>query len=179
MEEILASIRRIISDDEAKPAAAAASAAAARPEPARPDVANVPAAKPSMALNPSRAAPPRPPPVVKNSQNEIDALMAGFDGPKAAQAAASAPPEEDVFELTEQMAMPELPASSFQHVEPDDDLEFTEALGPKAASLNGPSFATSNLPRADMLSNTTVSARMSTRSAGRSRTTRERPISSW
>ena len=54
--------------------------------------------------------------------------------------------------------MPELPASSFQHVEPDDDLEFTEASEQRPAAPNAPSFATSNLPRAEMLSNTTVSA---------------------
>ena len=152
MEEILASIRRIISDDEAKPAAgvtpAAAPAAAAKPPPT----------KAATALNPTRAAPPRPPPpVVKNSQAEIDAMMAGFDGPKAAQSAAIHPADEDVFELTEQMAMPELPASSFQHVEPDDDLEFTEAPAQRAAAP-APSYATASLPRAEMLSNTTVSA---------------------
>ena len=158
MEEILASIRRIISDDEAKPAAGAASATAARPEAPKPDVAKAPPAKPAMALNPSRAAPPRPPPPVKNSQDEIDAMMAGFDGPKAARADTIEPAEDDVFELTEQMAMPELPASSFQHVEPDDDLEFTEAPGQRSPAPSAPSFATSNLPRAEMLSNTTVSA---------------------
>ena len=157
MEEILASIRRIISDDEAKPAAGAAPVAVARP-----DVAKAPPAKPAMpATPPSRAATPqatpRPPPVVKNSQDEIDAMMAGFDGPKAAQSAAIHPADEDVFELTEQMAMPELPASSFQHVEPDDDLEFTEAPAQRAAAP-APSYATASLPRAEMLSNTTVSA---------------------
>ena len=162
MEEILASIRRIISDDEAKPAAGAAPAAAARSEPPKPDVAKAPP-RAATALNPmpksavSAAASRPPPPVVKNSQNEIDAMMAGFDGPKAAQSAAIHPADEDVFELTEQMAMPELPASSFQHVEPDDDLEFTEAPAQRAAAP-APSYATASLPRAEMLSNTTVSA---------------------
>jgi cell pole-organizing protein PopZ len=150
MEEILASIRRIISDDEAKPAAGAAPAAAPRPEP---PAAKAPPTKAATALNPmpKAAAPRPPPPVAKNSQDEIDAMMAGFDGSKAASARA----DDDVFELTEQMAMPELPVSSFQHVEPDDDLEFTEGPAQRAAA---PSFATASLPRAEMLSNTTVSA---------------------
>ena len=152
MEEILASIRRIISDDEAKPAAGAAPAAAPRPEP---PAAKAPPAKAATALNPmpKAAAPRPPPPVAKNNQDEIDAMMAGFDGPKAA----SSPADDDVFELTEQMAMPDLPASSFQHVEPDDDLEFTEAPAHRPAAP-APSFATASLPRAEMLSNTTVSA---------------------
>ena len=83
MEEILASIRRIISDDDAaKPAPAAAKPA---PEPA-----------PAAATT-----------VVKNSGDDIDAMLATFDaaeddepddGPPAkAQAPA------DVFELTESM----------------------------------------------------------------------------
>jgi cell pole-organizing protein PopZ len=103
---------------------------------------------------PKASAPRPPPPVAKNSQDEIDAMMAGFDGPKTA--AASAPADDDVFELTEQMAMPELPVSSFQHVEPDDDLEFAET--PQRSAAPAPSFATASLPRAEMLSNTTVSA---------------------
>ena len=163
MEEILASIRRIISDDEAKPAAGAAPAAAARPEPPKPDVPKAPPTRAATALNPmpkspvSAAAPRPPPPAAKNNQDEIDAMMAGFDGPKAAHADANAPADDDVFELTEQMAMPELPVSSFRHVEPDDDLEFTEGPAQRSA-VSAPSFATASLPRAEMLSNTTVSA---------------------
>src|SRR6266852_2952509 len=61
MEEILASIRRIISDDDAaaKPAPAAAKPA---PEPAPPPAPAAPAA-----------------PAAKNSQDDIDAMLAGFD----------------------------------------------------------------------------------------------------
>ena len=164
MEEILASIRRIISDDEAKPAAGSAPAADARPEAARPETAKAPPAKPAASTTPPPRvdrSPPAPPPAAKNSQNEIDAMMAGFDGPKGVSKgthAASEPLEEDVFDLTEQMAMPELPASSFQRVEPDDDLEFTEAPAQRTPAPNAPSYATSDLPRAEILSNTTVSA---------------------
>jgi cell pole-organizing protein PopZ len=135
MEEILASIRRIISDDEAKPAAGAAAAApapAAPPQktevpkaemsrpaaaPARPAMTGIPPSK----IAPARPA-PAPAPAAKNSQSEIDAMMASFDAPAAP---AKAPePEEDVFELTEQMAVPETPV--FNKIEPDDDLEFAE-----------------------------------------------------
>ena len=141
MEEILASIRRIISDDEAKPAAGAAAAPApaappktevpkaemSRPAvaPARPAMTGIPPSK----IAPARPAPaPAPPPVAKNSQAEIDAMMASFDAPAAPAKAAPEPePEEDVFELTEQMAIPEpAPQPVFNKIEPDDDLEFAE-----------------------------------------------------
>jgi cell pole-organizing protein PopZ len=84
MEEILASIRRIIADDEAKPAAAEkpASPAAARPEaPARPSVmkdippsAIAPAAKPAAPKPAPPPPPPAPEPVVSNNQDDIDAM---------------------------------------------------------------------------------------------------------
>src|SRR6185503_16120139 len=93
MEEILASIRRIIADDEAKPAAAEkpASPAAARPEaPPRPSVmkdippsaiAPAPVAKPAA---PKPAPPPPPPPApepvaASNNQDDIDAMLASLD----------------------------------------------------------------------------------------------------
>jgi uncharacterized protein len=126
MEEILASIRRIISDDEAKPAAA--SAAAPAPAPAAPS-------KPA-ALKPAHAAPakvaepqvapkaPVAPPVEKNSQDDIDAMLASFDAP----AAPSDDADDDVFELTEQMAV-QAP-SNFQTVVPQNDLEFSEPPAP-------------------------------------------------
>ncbi len=144
MEEILASIRRIISDDEAKPAAGAAAAPAPAPAapaaspktevpkaemsrpaaaPARPVMTGIPPSK----IAPARPA-PAPPPAAKNSQAEIDAMMASFDAPAARAKAAPEPePEEDVFELTEQMAVPEpAPQPVFNKIEPDDDLEFAE-----------------------------------------------------
>ena len=175
MEEILASIRRIISDDEAKPAAAAppaaANASAKPPSPtAKPAMAGIPpskiaAAKPAPAIPAATSTAPAP---VKNSQDEIDAMMAGFDGGAPPARAAELEPEDEVFELTEQMAMPEMPRSSFQKVEPDDDLEFTDtpATAPashrlpplEAPSYDQPSFSAASPPRADMLSTSTVSA---------------------
>ncbi|WP_458761030.1 PopZ family protein [Afipia sp. TerB] len=164
MEEILASIRRIISDDEAKPAAAAAPA---KPEPAKPTVAKtepprpapVPESKPAApkpaaatqvkAPEPAPAPKPAAAPAEKNSQAEIDAMMASFDAPAPAAPAATSASDEadsDVFELTEQMAMPELPPVAFQKVEPEDDLEFAEsasAAAPRATRIDPPSYGQS------------------------------------
>ncbi len=181
MEEILASIRRIISDDEAKPAAAAPAPVAAAvakpaaapktevpkaemsrpaPAPARPAMAGIPPSK----IVPAKPA-PAPAPVAKNSQAEIDAMMASFDAP-AAPAQVEEPEEDnDVFELTEQMAVPE-PPPSFNKIEPDDDLEFTESpmvQAPQHRSpvMDAPSFAERaplDMPTPQILSGSTVSA---------------------
>ena len=103
MEEILASIRRIIADDEAKPPAgdsrpaAAAAPAPAPPAPAKPEkpAAAAPPAKPVMDnIPPSKIAaavaaaekkappappPPAPAPSASNNQDDIDALLNGLD----------------------------------------------------------------------------------------------------
>ncbi|QOZ34310.1 PopZ family protein [Bradyrhizobium sp. CCBAU 53421] len=142
MEEILASIRRIIADDEAKPAAAEkpASAAALPPKVEAPPP---PAAKPAMKSPPPAAspaakaaapAPKSPPPApASNSQDDIDSLLASLDEATPAAEIRPSPqpeaqPEADVFELTDDMALPEAAAApSFRKVEPQDDVEFTEA----------------------------------------------------
>ncbi|MHC2334526.1 PopZ family protein [Bradyrhizobium sp. USDA 4454] len=147
MEEILASIRRIIADDEAKPGAAEKPAAAAAPPP--PKVEPPPAAKPAMKSPPPAAppaakaaapAPKSPPPAsapASNSQDDIDSLLASLDEATPAAEIRSSPqpearpeaqPEADVFELTDDMALPDPAAApSFRKVEPQDDVEFTEA----------------------------------------------------
>jgi len=156
MEEILASIRRIIADDEAKPAAAEKAAAnppppaPTKPEkpaaapPARVEAAPVPASAPPA---PPRAAPPPPAPAPKaepppppapaatNSQDDIDALLNGLDEATTAEEIRPAPPpeEEDVLELTDDMALPEpKPQAAFKQVELPDDLEFTESAAVRA-----------------------------------------------
>jgi cell pole-organizing protein PopZ len=201
MEEILAYIRRIISDDEAKPAVAETVAPA--PAPAAPTKTELPKAEitraapstrpPVMAgIPPSKIAPARPaaaapppqaaPAAEKNNQAEIDAMMASFDAPApvvAAPAPAPAPvpvaktvqieiePDADVFELTEQMALPDLPQPSFQKIEPEDDLEFTESpVAPvsshRSPAMDPPAFAEPAPSRErlnqQMMSNSTVSA---------------------
>jgi cell pole-organizing protein PopZ len=180
MEEILASIRRIIADDEAKPAGEKASAgekapaAAAPSKPARKD--SPPAAQPAAAKAappPRPAAPPPPPPppppaaaapAVPNSQDDIDAMLASLE--EATPETDVRPPQldGDVFELTDEMALPEPPppapaASSFRKVDPPDDLEFSEAAArtpPPRPTYEPP--AIESAPARPILSHSTVSA---------------------
>ncbi|PPQ17359.1 DUF2497 domain-containing protein [Bradyrhizobium sp. AC87j1] len=183
MEEILASIRRIIADDEAKPPPAEA----AKPAPAP----AAPAPKP-QAMNdipPSKVAPakpaaekPAPPPAAKpapapppaaeaspNSQDDIDALLAGLDtattAPEVREPEPEPEPEPDVLELTDEMAMdptPPPPPPSFRKVEPRDDLEFAESPPPRPTPP--PSYAPVDFdapplpPQQPMLAQSTVSA---------------------
>jgi len=118
MEEILASIRRIIADDDAvKPPAKAP----AKPEP------------PPVKAAPTPPPPPPPPPPAASApmgQDDIDAMLAGFD-----EAPAEEPPEpepqEDVLELTEAMAAPEpVPPPSFRKIDARQDVVFEEPAAP-------------------------------------------------
>jgi uncharacterized protein len=178
MEEILASIRRIIADDEAKPEAAAekpASPAATRPEkpasvapaakaPAMKDI--PPSAIPAAKAAAAKAAPPASPapaPAAANSQDDIDAMLAGLDEATSETEIRPAQPEPEVFELTDEMAVPNAPQVPFQKIEPEDDLEFTEtaaARGPhRQPAFEPPLFASSASPIAQqILSHSTVSA---------------------
>src|SRR5436190_2649451 len=87
MEEILASIRRIIADDEPKPVARVEPKA---PEP--PPAAKAPSPPPKPAPAPAPAA---------MKQDDIDAMLAGLDEPEPAPPPKPAPAAEDVLELTE------------------------------------------------------------------------------
>jgi hypothetical protein len=190
MEEILASIRRIIADDEAKPPIAekpAGSAASAAAAPAKPEKvgAAAPAAKPPVmndippsaiaAAQPAAAkappppiAPAAPPPVASaaasNSQDDIDAMLAGLD--EATSEAEIRPPQPDgeVFELTDEMALPDPPPSAFHKIDPEDDLEFTETAAARAVhrqpAFEPPPFesAAAPPPPPQILSRSTVSA---------------------
>jgi cell pole-organizing protein PopZ len=185
MEEILASIRRIIADDEAKPPtaekpaspAAPAKPAAAAPAPKAPVMNDIPpsaipaakaaaakVAPPAAAPAPPPAAPPpaapAPAPAVSNSQDDIDAMLAGLD--EATSEAEIRPPQpeaEEVFELTDEMAVPDAPQPSFHKVEPDDDLEFTEsaAVRHRQPAFEPPPFESSAPPQ-QILSRSTQSA---------------------
>src|ERR1700722_7036525 len=132
MEEILASIRRIIADDEAKPPAAEKPPAADKPAAAAPvkpekPAAAAPAAKPPVmsdippsaipaaqaaaktAPPPAKPAPPpaapAPPPAVSNSQDDIDALLNGLDEATTPEEIRPPLPDGEVFELTDEMAV--------------------------------------------------------------------------
>jgi cell pole-organizing protein PopZ len=101
MEEILASIRRIIADDDTKPAPPPPPPAAAPKPAAMPPRTPVPPSPPPRAAAP----PPEPPPVVQPEP----------------------PPEpepEDILDLTEQMAEPEHP--SFQTIDGQSDVIFAD-----------------------------------------------------
>jgi uncharacterized protein len=159
MEEILASIRRIIADDEAKPTAAEkpSSPAAAPAKPEKPAAAAPATKAPVMndiapsAIPVSQAAPakvaapppkPAPPPVTppaaapelapSNSQHDIDALLSGLDEATSPSEIRPPLPDGDVFELTDEMALPDPPQPSFNKIEPKDDLEFGETAAAKA-----------------------------------------------
>ena len=193
MEEILASIRRIIADDEAKPPAAEKPAAAAPPaktdkpeKPApmtpahRPNANELqpsasrtppptaakpapPPVKPATVAAPPPAAAPAPPPAVSNSQDDIDALLNGLDEATSPEEIRPAVPEAEVFDLTDEMAVaaPDPVRSSFQRVEPVDDLEFTEAIAEKSQSRQ-PAFEPppimNSSPAQQFLSRSTASA---------------------
>jgi hypothetical protein len=177
MEEILASIRRIIADDEAKPATAEKSATPEppkKPEPAKPAAAK-PATPPPAAAKPP-AAPSAPPPAAKaaapapapppkpaapasNSQDDIDAMLASLEASEPAPPPPPAP-EEDVFELTDEMAVvTPPPANAFRRVEPEEDLEFAEAASERQRppALDPPPHD-DGPPAQPILSRTTVSA---------------------
>lgn len=180
MEEILASIRRIIADDEAKPPAAekpSSPAAQARPEPE----AAAPAAKPpvmndippsAIAAAQAAAAKAAPPPVAPaasnspavNSQDDIDAMLAGLDEATSEAEIRPPLPDGEVFELTDEMALPDAPQPAFHRIEPEDDLEFTETAAARAVdrqpAYEPPPFFESPAPPPphQILSRSTVSA---------------------
>jgi uncharacterized protein len=72
-------------------------------------------------------------------------------------------PDGDVFELTDEMALPDPPppppAASFHKVEPQDDIEFTESAAAKALH-RPPAYEppAANPPPQQILSRSTVSA---------------------
>jgi uncharacterized protein len=196
MEEILASIRRIIADDEAKPpgekaAAAATPAPAAAPAKAEKPEKPAAAAKAMADIPPSKipaaaaaaekkAPPPAPPPPAppaaasaSNNQDDIDALLNGLDEATSEDEIRPAPPpapvdepDADVFELTDDMAVPNVappPPMAFHKIEPQDDLEFTESLASRAInrppSYEPPAFdPPPAAPAGAILSQGTVSA---------------------
>jgi uncharacterized protein len=160
MEEILASIRRIIADDEAKPPvaekpASPAPAPAPAPAPVKP-AAVAPVAKPAVMADippskiPAAVAaaskapappPPAPPPpaAAPNKQDDIDALLSGLDETTTVDEIRPAhnPANDDVevLELTDDMAVVSAPPPqqpSFHKIEPQDDIEFAESAASRA-----------------------------------------------
>jgi uncharacterized protein len=169
MEEILASIRRIIADDDSgKPKAP--EAAALKPAP---PAAAVPS-RPVLAA----PAPPRPTPPLAagNNQDDIDAMLADLDAPppkvapnpalsKPEPPKAAAPPLPDVLDLTEAMAAstpPPGPAPSFRTIDGASDVVFTDQPPAEAAGRvveeARRQFTQNAAPDHGLISNATVSA---------------------
>ena len=159
MEEILASIRRIIADDDA-------SKPVKPPEPAKP-------APPPVAAVPARPAPPPPPPApppAAAKQTAIDAVLADIDKPKPAPKVeppkAAPPAASDVFDLTEAMTTPPPgPAPTFRTIDGDSDVVFADrpVEVPRAAEeprrvVTPPPPRPAPLTDAGLLSNATASA---------------------
>jgi uncharacterized protein len=116
MEEILASIRRIIADDDPNKSAPKAVEPAPPPRPAPPPPRPV-AAAPRPAPPPP---PPEPEPVVE--QEELDAMLSELQAKSAAEEPAS-----DILDLTEQMAAP---AEGFRTIDGHSDVVFEDAPVP-------------------------------------------------
>jgi len=181
MEEILASIRRIIADDEAKPAAAQkpsapppapakpAAAPAAKPviKPVMKDIppSAIPAAQAATKPAPAPAPPPKPAPpppappaAASNGQDDIDAMLASLEAATPEADIRPPQPDGDVFELTDEMALPDPPP--FHKVDPQDDIEFTESAG-AGASQRQPAYEPPPIetaPTQPILSRSTMNA---------------------
>jgi len=169
MEEILASIRRIIADDDAgKAAAKPAEPPTPKPVPAPSTVAAVPVRPAAPPPPPAPKAPP-PPPVkpAANNQNDIDAMLAELETPAKAVPPKPAPPAADVLDLTEAMAAPTPPpgpAPSFRTIDGASDVVFTDrAPDPEPAPVRIPedprrAFAPPPMPDRALLASTTTAA---------------------
>jgi cell pole-organizing protein PopZ len=135
MEEILASIRRIIADEDGTKSAKPPEPAAPKPPP--------PAARPASPPPPSPAPPLPPAAAAGNGQTDIDAMLAELDQPPAPKleakpepkpeppkpAAAAPPPPVDVLDLTEDNVAPTPPpgpAPTFRTIDGDSDVVFTD-----------------------------------------------------
>jgi uncharacterized protein len=167
MEEILASIRRIIADDEAKPPAAEKPAnppAAGKPEKPAAPAAKAPVMKdvpPSTIAPAPKAAPPpkpAPPAPASNSQDDIDALLNGLDEATTPEEIRPSG-EAEVFELTDDMAVVP-PQVSFNKPEPADDPELAEMAAAAKPPQRQPAFEPRPVdvpPSGPILSRSTVS----------------------
>jgi cell pole-organizing protein PopZ len=184
MEEILASIRRIIADDDTGTAAKPPEAAAPKPVPPAPPPAAAVPSRPAPVPPPAPRAPPAPPPrpalpPAANNQRDIDAMLADLDAPpRVAPApvavapvvakrveAAPAPPKPaapalpDVLDLTEAMtATPSPgPAPSFRTIDGASDVIFTDPPEQRVERV-AEDPRRQPVPDQGLISNTTISA---------------------
>jgi cell pole-organizing protein PopZ len=145
MEEILASIRRIIADDDrVKPQAKAPEPVMVQPSP----VASPPPPRPAPA--PPRVAAPPPPPPETVKPDEIDAVMAIPEPPLE--------PASDILDLTEQMAAPAPAPEGFRTIDGQSDLVFEEAPPPPPAPEPPPRSMATELSDRALVSSATSAA---------------------
>jgi len=125
MEEILASIRRIIADDDASKGKAA-EPAAPPPKPAPPPPPKPAAVAPAKPAPPPPKPAPPPPAPVTSAQDDIDAMFAAAEAepePKPNGAA----PAADILELTEAMEAAPEPEPALQRIDGTSDVVYDEA----------------------------------------------------
>jgi cell pole-organizing protein PopZ len=114
MEEILASIRRIIADDDI-------------PKSPQPH-ADLPPARPVMAAPPPAS---EPEPIFEAPPPMPEAVDRGFD-PMMEESQPAPEDAVDILELTEEMRAPEPPATAFRTIDAQPDIMFAE-LAPEPA----------------------------------------------
>ncbi len=140
MEEILASIRRIIAEDDAT------KSATQPPEPPKAESQPAPAPQPAPPLH---AVPPIAPP---RPRAEAEARPAAEEPSSPLDSAAAASRSSDILDLTESMAAPmsqpsaanppgsamPQPAAQFRTIDGSSDLEFDEEAEIPAAPMTAP-----------------------------------------
>lgn len=143
MEEILASIRRIIADDDAAKAGPKASES------------------PRPALRPAETPPPAA--SVQLSQDEIEDMLSAtpVDRQTVSEARPAEQPAEDILDLTEAMELPPAPVS-FRRIDGAADVVFNEPLETPPLSVARTAAEPPVFPRSDaeraLLSPTTSAA---------------------
>ncbi len=145
MEEILASIRRIIADDDA--------AKSPPPEPPKP---------PPVAVVPPRPAPPPPPPEpafvpIPASETVLDEMLAELN---ATPAPLEEPVEDmgaDVLDLTEAMAA-DPAATGFRTIDGQSDIVFEDSPPGQYAEPDPPRLQFPDRPQRSLMSSATSAA---------------------
>ncbi len=168
MEEILASIRRIIADDENKPiaeiAAEAQAAAAAQLDGGRRE----PAEKAGNGADTLPFSPKGDPSSPRRIAGESDAAVAAVSPVPNGDAAREGDAikssglgvDDDVLDLTDELALPGPVAPAFRKVEPVSDLEFAEvrSVPPRRRDPSAQRHGAAEPLRPEMMSRATVSA---------------------
>ena len=132
MEEILASIRRIIADDDASKSA---------PRPAEPPQ----AAAPAPAARPA-PSPPAPPSLVTPPEPSLNRAVAADPEPTAEAEDQTA----DILDLTEQMAAPmPPPASQFRTIDGSFDVSYDEEKPAPQTPMPAPQMPEARAPLPD------------------------------